>query len=90
MANEMRAAKGIEVASPAAAMLVVQERLGFTENETRDVLDCFMRGGDTTVLGLGQAVTAAAQLAADGDRQAEMEDAFWQIVNAPRVFAGAA
>lgn len=89
MANEMRAAKGVEVTSASAAVQLVQDRLGFTENETRDVFDCFMRGGDSTVLGLGQAVTAAAQLTDDSDRQAEMEDAFWAIVRQPGVFAEA-
>lgn len=90
IANEMRAAKGIEVVSVTNAMVVVQQRLGFTDDETSSVLDAFMRGGDSSVLGLGQAVTAAAQLVADGDRQSEMEDAFWAIVRQPAQFVGAA
>ena len=89
VADEMRAAKGVQVESPSAAVQVVQQRLGFSDDETKSVMDAFMRGGDTTVLGLGQAVTAAAQTVDDGDRQSEIEGMFWQIVQAPQVFAGA-
>lgn len=88
-ANSMRAAKGIDIASPTAAAHVVQMRLGFTDAETASVLDAFMRGGDSSVLGLGQAVTAAAQASVDGDRQSEMEAMFWAIVEQPHVYAGA-
>ena len=52
------------------------------------MFELFAAGGDRSVLGLGQAVTAAAQLAVDGDRQSEMETMFWQIVDAPRALAG--
>jgi hypothetical protein len=32
---------------------------------------------------MGQAVTAAAQLSEDGDRQAELESQFWDIIRDP-------
>lgn len=83
VANEMREAKGMPIESPAKAVEIVTDRFGLSDSEATNVLDCFMRGGDTTVLGVGQAVTAAAQLVEDGDRQAEMEETFWQIVEQP-------
>lgn len=85
MADEMRKAKGIAVESPTAAVAKVVDKMGFTEDEHKSILDCFIRSADTTLLGLGQAVTAAAQLAEDGDRQAEMEATFFAIVNQPEL-----
>jgi hypothetical protein len=85
--ERMRRAKGVEVERPTESVQVLGTALGFTETQTRNVLDCFMRGGDSTVLGLGQAVTAAAQLAENTDTQADMEAAFWQIVDSPEVYA---
>lgn len=87
--NEMRSAKGIAVASPTHAVEVLGRVSNFTEAECASVLDAFVLGGDTSVLGLAQAVTAAAQDVADGDRQAEMEAEFWGIVGAPERFVGA-
>jgi hypothetical protein len=87
--NEMRAAKAQRVASPSSAVEVVQRTFAFTEAESRSILDAFIVGGDHSVLGLGQAVTAAAQDADDSDRQSEMENAFWGIVNHPGAYATA-
>lgn len=86
---EMAVAKGVEVVSPVKAMEVAKVRLGFSDAEVDAALACFIRSGDSSVFGLGQAFTAAAQAAADGDRQTEMEESFWAIVEAPREFAGA-
>lgn len=83
IAAEMRQAKEQQVESPAKAVEIVTDRFGLSDSESRNVLDCFMRGGDSTVLGVGQAMTAAAQLVDDGDRQAEIEETFWQIVETP-------
>lgn len=85
IAAEMLSAARVPVASPSKAVETVQQRYGFTETESRNILDCFMRGGQTTLLGVGHAVTAAAQLSDDGDRQAEMEATFWQIIRDQRV-----
>lgn len=87
VANEMRAAKGIEVEDSTSAVEIVTQRFGLSESESRNVFDCFARGGDFTALGVGQAVTAAAQLVEDGDRQTEMEQMFWGIVETPQAFA---
>jgi len=89
LADEMRAAKGIVISEPVTAVNVAQRLAVLSDAETADVLACFSRGGDFTLLGVGNAVTAAAQMVTDGDRQAEMEQAFWKIVNAPAAFADA-
>lgn len=83
IANDMREAKGIEIESSKGAVEIVTERFGLTESESASVFDCFARGGDMTVLGVAQAVTAAAQLVDESDRQAEMEETFWEIVERP-------
>jgi len=87
MADEMRAAKGTPVNNPAEAMVKVQAAHGLSEAETNAVMAAFMRSGDATLLGIGQAVTAAAALVDDGDRQAELEAAFWAIVRTPELAA---
>ena len=85
---ELEAAKAVDVVNTPSAVAVVQERLGLTESERDSVFELFAAGGDRTVLGLGQAVTAAAQLAEDGDRQSDLEAQFWTIVGSPRQFVG--
>lgn len=77
---DLRAAKGVEVERPSAAVERVQVAAGLTEAETQAVMDAFLRGGDTTLFGLGQAVTAAAQTVESSDRQVELEAAFWDVV----------
>lgn len=86
--DELSVAKGIEVTgSIPATFELVQTRLGFSEAETEAAMDAFMRSGDSTVFGLGQAFTAAAQTVPDGDRQTEIETLFWDIVHEPAVYA---
>jgi hypothetical protein len=86
LAQRMRAAKGVEVEA-STAINTVARTFEFTEAEAQSILDCFIRSGDQTVLGVAQAVTAAAPLVDDTDRQAEMELAFWKIVDAPAAYA---
>lgn len=88
-AEEMRRAKGVLVEGAPAAVEAVQIRFGLTEGERDAVFELFAAGGDRSVLGLANAVTAAAQLAEDGDHQSDLEATFWQIVGAPAQFVGA-
>ncbi len=85
--DEMAAASEVSVESPSAAVEVVQQRFGLTDAERTSVFDAFAAGGDTSVMGLGQAVTAAAQRVEDGDRQTELEQRFWDIVSQPAAFS---
>ena len=87
-ATEMRRAKDVAVENTAPAVEAVTLRFGLSEGERNNVFELFAAGGDRTVLGLANAVTAAAQLADDGDRQSEMEQSFWDIVGAPAQFVG--
>lgn len=84
-------AAGLEITTPIQAMATVAQLAQLSDEEADDVMGMFMRSGDTSVLGLANAVTAAAQ--ADhytSDRQAELEVAFWSIVDhAERVAAAA-
>lgn len=83
MANEMREAKGRPILDVQASVEVVRQRAELTDDEVGSVLACFTRSGDMTALGMGQAVTATAQLAVESDRQAELEGKFWTIINDP-------
>jgi hypothetical protein len=85
--NKMREAKGIEVEAAGETVRVVQERFGLTDGETANVLDCFARGATYDMLGVSQAVTAAAQLVEDGDRQTQMEAMGTKIIDRPLIAA---
>jgi hypothetical protein len=50
-----------------------------TEDETRSVMDAFLRSGQPTRLGVAQAISAVAQGVEDGDRQAELEAMFLPV-----------
>jgi hypothetical protein len=53
---------------------------GFSEGEAANILDCFIRSADVTAGGVMQAVTAAAQMVDNPDRQAEMEDSALDVL----------
>lgn len=83
--DRLREAAGVTIESPADTVEVVQSRFGLTDSETRNVLNCFARGGGgDSALAIVNAVTAAAQLVDDGDRQAEVEGFAMQILDRPR------
>lgn len=86
--REMEQAKGVDVQNPVTAFEVAKTRLGFSEEERDRALTMFIRGQDTTVLGVANAVTAMAQTVDDGDRQNEIEQTFWDIVNNPAAYQG--
>jgi hypothetical protein len=70
---KLTAAAGKVIADPAATITRVSKECGFTEAEQADILSCFIKGGVTTSGGIMHAVTAAAQMAADPDRAAALE-----------------
>jgi hypothetical protein len=81
MLADARRSKGIEAGADTIERVSVAHQL--SEVETKSVMDMFLRGGDPTLFGVGQAVTAAAQVVTESDRQAEMEAMFFEIVNGP-------
>lgn len=88
MVAEMRQSKDIAVQNPVTAFEVVKTRLGFSEEERDRAMSMFLRSGEGSVFGVASAVTAMAQTVDDGDRQAEIEQAFWDIVGNPGAYQG--
>jgi len=62
------------IASPSTTVPAVCAGLGFTDDETRSVLDLFIAGGQPTAGGIMQAVSAYAQTVEDPDRAYDIED----------------
>lgn len=77
--DDLSAAAGVQVAEPVESIERVGKANGFSKAETDSVLRCFIAGGDTSALGVAQAVTAAAQTVESGDRAYEMEAAAFDI-----------
>lgn len=89
LVQEMMEAKGMEIDSIPKAVEVVQKRMSFSDAETESVLNMMLKGGDSSVFGMSQAITAAAQLVSDGDRQQEMEMAASKVNASPAQYVGA-
>lgn len=87
--DEASSAAGVPIVDTTAAMAEVVSTCALTDDEAKAVLDAFVRSADMSVLGLANAVTAAAQDVTDGARQTELESAFWAIVNNAEAHAGA-
>lgn len=72
--DDLREQYDVPVNDAVATITRVAKKHLFTEEEQASILDCFIKGGQTTAGGVFQAVTAAAQQIADPDRAAEFED----------------
>jgi hypothetical protein len=83
------AAASIEVQAIGDAMARLVTVAQLTDDEADAVLAAFTRSSDLSVLGLAHAVTAHAQAVESSDRQSELEQAFWTIVENANSFAGA-
>jgi hypothetical protein len=64
---------GHPVADPEETVRTVSQRLRFTDDQQRDILTHFIRGGDVTAGGVMHAVTSVAQTLDDADTAHEME-----------------
>lgn len=64
---------GKPLADPAEDVKVVAKKMLYSEDQTRGILDFFIRGGQVTAGGVMQAVTAYAQTVEDADVAAELE-----------------
>jgi hypothetical protein len=76
VADNLRKIQGIEVPHTAKVLEAVGKALTMNEDEQDQLLNAFIKSGDTTVLGVGHAVTAIAQGAPDPERAAELEGSF--------------
>ncbi len=70
---EMSEAADRPVADPQETIEIVAQRLRFTDDQQKTILNHFVRGGDLTAGGVMHAVTSAAQTLADADAAHEME-----------------
>ena len=71
--EELQELAGVEVTRPADTIQRVSKKAGWSETEQDEILSHFIRGGQTTALGVAQAVTAYAQTVQSIDRQDELE-----------------
>lgn len=78
VANRLRAVGDVPV-PPSVAVEVATANLSLTEGEQSELLALFGASGQRTAMGVGHAVTALAQ-SAGSDRSAELEAAFFDIV----------
>ena len=51
----------------------ISQRLGFTGAQQGDILNHFLKGGDSSAFGVGQAITRTAQTEQDGDAAFDLE-----------------
>ena len=82
------AAAGIEVDRVDEAMSMVTKTAMLSDDEASSVLRNWITSADVSVLGLAHAVTATAQVVESSDRQSELEQAFWTIVDSPLMYTG--
>ncbi|MFF4128288.1 DUF932 domain-containing protein [Microbispora rosea] len=71
--RELTAAAGTEIADPEKTIQAVTTKLRFTDDQQREILRHFIRGGDLTAGGVMHAVTSVAQTLDDADTAHEME-----------------
>lgn len=79
--DEASAAAGLNITNIDESFNRVIKLAQLTDDEANGVMSAFITSADVTVLGLAQAVTAHAQLVDSSDRQSELEQAFWSIID---------
>jgi hypothetical protein len=70
---DLRLLAGIEIDHPVDTIERLSKKAGWTDVEEASILSHFIKGGQTTALGVAQAVTAFAQTVEAVDRQDELE-----------------
>ena len=71
--TELQELAGVDVTKPADTIQRVGRKVGWSEMEQDEILSHFIKGGQTTALGVAQAVTSYAQTVKSIDRQDELE-----------------
>ena len=77
----MEAKAGAKVEQPAEAVKVVARKLAFTQDQADGILDHFIRGADTSIGGLMNAVTSYAQTVESADTAYDMEAAAVKVLD---------
>lgn len=78
---------GVPVSKPQDTIEHVAATFKFTDAQTSNILDHFIKGGQVTAMGVANAVTSAAQLEQDPDAAAEMEAAAADVITTAARFA---
>jgi hypothetical protein len=81
--DQARLAASIEVQNPIAAAELLTSRIGLREPEQERVLANLTRGGDLSVWGMLNALTATARDLSDYDRKIELETEAGKLMMAP-------
>lgn len=71
----------VPVTDAAAAVTVIGKKLAFSEEQTKGILDHFIRGGDVSAGGVFQAVTSYAQTVDDPDTAFDLEGAAFRALD---------
>lgn len=79
VANELRGFKATTLADPLAAVAEVTKGLNYSKDDAESILQSFVKGGDLTALGVGQAITNVAQ-DLDADKAADFENDSWSAM----------
>lgn len=64
----------VEVVKPVDTIKVIGTELSYTQDEQDDILNKFIKGGDTSAFGISQAITASVQDIANPDRAHELAE----------------
>lgn len=85
VANELRGFGAVVLADPLAAVREVTKGLNYSKDDAESILQAFVKGGDLSPLGIGQAITNVAQ-DLDADKASDMEnDSFPAMAHAVRI-----
>lgn len=71
--DEIEREAGAPVRDPQKTIQALGDQLAFTENQRTEILNHFIRGGDTTAGGVMHAVTSVARILEDADSAHELE-----------------
>ena len=82
--EKIKRVAGIAIDKPIAAIEMIADEFSLTEGEKGGVLDALIKGGDLSVWGVANAVTAQAHTVADQDRAYEFERIGARVVELPR------
>jgi len=83
--DRMIEATGVEIqGSPEKVVEVVKDKLDLTDAEGGNVLRHLIKGGDLSMWGVANAVTAEANQATDYDRATELESAGGKLIELPK------
>lgn len=82
--QKFRETMGVMLSNPQATIEVVAERFGYTEQERGSILRNLIEGGDSSLYGLVNAITATSQELESYDRATQFERDGGKIIELPK------